>query len=192
VRGDDGLIPIRSYSVCFQLERRIHKIDRWRVPLSYGVPLAAVGWAAGVLLATLVLARLPILGAVLGALHPALRLVILPVAAAAFLSRWRIDGRRPLPAAVAYVRWRATPRHLAGFRAQPQRLELGTVTFAGDGRGARLRDAVIRGPARVVLRYPAALKQRGARLHVTAHQGEPQWRGKEITIQPGQRVVVHG
>ena len=31
--------PIRSYRVCFSLERRIYKIDRWRLPVPWGVPL---------------------------------------------------------------------------------------------------------------------------------------------------------
>ena len=28
-----GPIQIRSFRVCFQLERRLHKIDRWRIPV---------------------------------------------------------------------------------------------------------------------------------------------------------------
>ncbi len=29
---------------CFDLERRLHKIDRWRVPLPYGLPLRSLGY----------------------------------------------------------------------------------------------------------------------------------------------------
>jgi hypothetical protein len=51
---DDGRIRLRSYRLAFALERRIHRIDTFRIPLPYGLPLAALGWAAGA--AVLVLA----------------------------------------------------------------------------------------------------------------------------------------
>jgi hypothetical protein len=192
VHRDDGVIPIRSYRVCFELERRIHKIDRWRVPLSYGVPLAGVGWAFAALAVMLFASALPLLGPVLHLLHPAIRLVIVPIAAAWLLSRWRIDGRPPLAAGLAYLRWRTGPQRLVAFRAAPvpEPVTLGRVTFAADERGARLRPAVVRGPARIVLRYPATLRERGKTLRVTAQDGPPLWRGTEVRLKPGQRLVV--
>lgn len=193
MRREDGVIPIRSYRVCFDLERRIHKVDRWRVPLSYGVPLAGIGWAVAALAVMLVLSALPVLGSLLHLLHPALRLVIVPIGAAWLLSRWRIDGRPPLAAGLAFLRWRAGPRRLVAFRAAPSAAEpvtLGRVTFAADERGARLRPAVVHGPARVVLRYPATLRERGRTLRVTAADGPALWRGTEVRLQAGQRLVV--
>ena len=193
MRGEEGLIPVRSYRVCFQLERRIHKIDRWRVPLSYGVPLAGVGWALTAFAIMLIAAGLPVIGAALNALHPALRLVIVPIAAAWLLSRWRIDGRPPLAAGTAWLRWRTGPRRLVAFRPAPEPtapVVLGQVTFVPDERGARLRPAVVHGPARLVLRYPTRLRERGRTLHITGEDGPPLWRGTEIRLKPGQKVVV--
>jgi hypothetical protein len=76
--SDDGRLTIRSYRLCFRLERRIYKIDRFRFPVSWGIPLRSVAYAAGALLAMLVLQRAPVLGALASGLHPALRYVILP------------------------------------------------------------------------------------------------------------------
>jgi hypothetical protein len=193
VHREDGVIPIRSYRVCFELERRIHKIDRWRVPLSYGVPLAGIGWALAALAAMVMVSALPVFGPVLHLVHPALRLVVVPIGAAWLLSRWRIDGRPPLAAGLAFLRWRSGPRRLVAFRPAPEpegATTLGRVTFAADERGARLRPAVVTGPARIVLRYPATLRERGRTLHVAAQDGPPLWRGTEVRLKPGQRLVV--
>ncbi|HET6449047.1 MAG TPA: TcpE family conjugal transfer membrane protein [Conexibacter sp.] len=190
MRGDG--MTIRSYGVCFRLERRIHKIDSWRVPLSYGVPVSGLAWTVATLLAVLAAGQLPVVGLVLGAVHPALRLVVVPIAVGWFLSRWRVDGRPALAAGLAYARWQLAPRRLVALRPAPASgpWTLGAVTFAGDGRGARLRPAVVRGPARVVLRYPAELRERGAALEVRPTGGPARWRGTEIVLSAGQRVVV--
>jgi len=37
--ADQQTLQIRSFRVVFDLERRLHKIDRWRIPLPYGVPV---------------------------------------------------------------------------------------------------------------------------------------------------------
>jgi hypothetical protein len=161
--------------------------------LSYGVPLAGIGWALAALAVMLVASSLPVLGPILHLLHPALRLVIVPIGVAWLLSRWRIDGRPPLAAGLAFLRWRTGPRRLVAFRATPapQRpVTLGQVTFAADERGARLRPAIVQGPARIVLRYPAKLRERGRTLEVTAQDGPPLWRGTEVRLKAGQRLVV--
>ena len=44
---------IRSYGVVFSLERRLHSIDRFRIPLPYGLPLRSVGYGALILAAVL-------------------------------------------------------------------------------------------------------------------------------------------
>ena len=193
MREDTGTIPIRSYRVCFHMERRIHRIDNWRLPVSYGLPIASLGWAALALLVMVVASGLPVLGDLLHVLHPALRLVVVPIAIAWLLSRWRIDGRPPSAAAVAYLRWRTGPRRLVALRPAPAPtapVTLGAITFAPDERGARLRAGVVQGPARVVLRYPARLRERGRTLHVGPTEGPPLWRGKEVRLAPDQRLVV--
>lgn len=190
--AEDGTVPIRSFRVCFDLERRIHKVDQWRIPLPYGLPLRSLAYFGAVLAAVLVLARLPITGQLLGVLHPAIRLVILPAAAAYFLTRWRVDGRLPHAAGLAWLRMRVEPARVSAFRAAPApgRVELGPITLAPDERGARMRPGVIEGPAQVVIRYRARMRARGRTLTLSDQQGPPLWRGKQVNLREGQRLEV--
>jgi hypothetical protein len=190
--NDDGTIQIRSYRVCFDLERRIHKIDRWRVPLPYGVPVRGLAYFVVVLLAVLAAAQLPITGAVIGALHPAVRLFVLPVGAAAVLTRWSLDGRSAHQVALAAVRMQTEPSRVAAFRpARPGgRAELGELVLAHDERSARLRRARVEGPARVTLRYPISARPRGRTLRVAQAGEDALWRGKQVDLRAGQRMVV--
>lgn len=190
---DDGRITIHSYRVCFALDRRIHKIDRWRIPVPYGVPLRGVGYAAAVLVALLALASVPLLGAAVGALHPALRFVAIPVAAAFVLCRWEIDGRPAHDGLASWLRLLLGPRRLVGARAasraQPP-VAFGSVAVAADESQPRLRRGVVRGPATVLLRYPFESRAGGSELRVSQRPGGPRWRGKQVKLGAGQRLVV--
>lgn len=190
---DDGRIEIRSYRVCFDLERRIHKIDRWRVPLPYGVPFRGIGYAAVLLAAVLMLQGLPVFGQVLGALHPALRYLVLPVGLAAVLTGWRVDGRTAHQTALAWLRYHCGRRSFSSFRPLAQRGQAGEwsdVAVASDERTSRLRRAVVEGPSRVLLRYPVQTAARGNELRVAQTGAEPQWRGTQVDLREGQRLVV--
>lgn len=189
---DEGAMLIRSYRVCFDLERRIHKIDRWRVPLPYGLPVRGIAYFAVVLTAVLLLSRLPVTGYVLGGLHPALRLAVLPVALAAVLTRWSLDGRQAHEVGLAWARFQSEPKRLAAFRAAPSpgAVELGEIALASDERSARLRRGVVEGPARVILRYPVEARPRGRTLHVRQAGEAILWRGKQVDLRGGQRLVV--
>src|SRR3954451_9679817 len=88
-------IPIRSFGVVFDLERRIHKIDRFRVPLPYGLPLRSLGYAILALSIVLVASGVPLIGKPIVGIPAPLRLVGLPVAAAYALTGLHIDGRPP-------------------------------------------------------------------------------------------------
>jgi hypothetical protein len=188
--ADDDRLPIRSYRLCFELERRIHKIDRWRIPVPYGVPLRGLAYGAAALAAVLVAGSLPLVGALLGVLHPAFRFVVLPVAAGYLLCRLRVDGRPAHAAGVAWLRHRLGPARVAGCRAAPALgpMRLGDVPVAPDERGCRYRPALVRGPASLLLRYPAAGRSRGRTLELSQRAGGPMWRGKRLLLSPGQRV----
>jgi hypothetical protein len=181
-------LEVRSFRACFRLERRIFKIDRWRLPVPFGVPLRGIGYAVLSLLTVLILSRLPMLGA----LHPALRLVVLPIGAAYALTRWEVDGRPAHASGRSWVRMRLLPPRIAAFRPAPSpgTVVLGPVTVAPDERAARLRPAIIEGPATVLVRYPFRAEPRGRTLRVRPEAGPPQWRGKEIRLGEGQRVVI--
>jgi hypothetical protein len=185
-------LVIRSYRLCFDLERRIHRIDHWRIPVPYGVPLRGVAYGAVVLAAVLVLLRLPVTGELLGVLHPALRFVILPIAIAFALMRLRVDGRPAHAAALVWLRWRLDPFRVAAFRAaeRPGPRLLGDLAIAADEGSALYRRAVIRGPATVTVRYPARARARARRLELRRAGGGPLWRGRRIRLAEGQRLVV--
>ena len=191
--SDEGRITIRSYRVCFTLERRIHKIDRWRIPVPFGVPLRGLGYAAGAALLMLALERLPGIGLAVGALHPALRFVALPVCIAFVLCRWEIDGRPAHVGLISMARFHLGPRRLIGFRAAPRTenvVRLRDVLVAPDESGSRLRRGTVRGPATVVLRYPFRARTGGGAMHITHQEGAAQWRGKQVSLTPGQRMVL--
>lgn len=185
-------IAIRSFRVCFRFERRIHKIDRWRVPLPFGVPLRGVGYTIALLIAILLLARVPLLGTVLGAMPVPLRFVLLPLGAAYALMQWEPDGRSAHALAGAWLRMRCTPSRLVAFRAaRPEGVtSLANATIVPDESSARLRAAVVRGPATVLLRYPFAATPRRRTLRVAGQEGAPRWRGKQVQLARGQRMVI--
>jgi hypothetical protein len=187
---DEGAIPIRSYRVCFELERRIHKIDRWRIPVPYGVPLRGIGYAAAALACLLVAQRVPLLGELLAALHPALRLVLAPIGLAYALCQLKVDGRPAHVAAVAWLAYQAAPKRIAAFRAVAPlgTVELADIALAPDERSARYRRALITGPASVVLRYPARAQRRGRTVELAQSSRRAMWVGKRVELAPGQRL----
>ena len=186
-------MTIRSFRVVFELERRIHKIDRWRIPVPYGVPLRGVAYAGTALLAVLLFGRLPVARDTLAVLPPPVRFVVVPVALAYLLDQIRVDGRPAHSVAAAWVRLAVSPARLASFRpavAPSSRALFGDVTLVGDERSARYRPARIDGPARVLLRYPATARRRGRRLEIEQASARPMWRAKRIVLQRGQRLVI--
>jgi hypothetical protein len=188
----DGAIQIRSYHKCFRLERRLHKIERWRLPVPYGIPVRSIVYASGLLVAVLVLSELPITGDLLGVLHPWFRFVVIPGGAAWALTRWKVDGRSAPAAGAAWLRWRCSPQRLAAFRHAPDQGEtrLDEVTVAPDEHASRLRSGVVRGPGTVVLRYPVSADARGRTLHVRQDGHEPLWRGTQVELSASQRMVI--
>ena len=193
----DG-IPIRSFRVVFELERRIHKIDRWRIPVPYGVPLRGVAYWAIALLVIVTLGRLPLAGDVVGVLPAPLRYVIVPVGLAYALVRVRIDGRPAHSTLAAWAHFRLSPRRLAGLRPVPRSgtvVRLGELAMVPDEHGARYRSAAIEGPATVVLRYPCRGWTRGragSALHITPMAGPALFVGKRVRLAASQRIVLRG
>jgi hypothetical protein len=191
--ADDGRLPIRSYRVCFSLERRIHRIDRWRLPIPFGVPLRGIGYGAALLLAMLLLGRLPGVGPVFSQIHPALRLVIVPGCGGYLLYRWEIDGRPAHIALASMVRLHLRPRRIMAFRPMPATgsvVHLGDVPVAPDESMARLRRGAVRGPATVLLRYPFKPRAAGSTLRIADEPGEARWRGRQVTLRDDQRMVT--
>src|ERR1700686_2673097 len=110
-------IEIRSYRSVFDLERRIYRVDRVRLNPG-GVPVRGAVYFLTLLLASLLVAALPLVGAIARVLPWYLRHLALPAGAAALLTVLRIDGRPFHVAAWA----------LLAYAVQPSRM-------LGDGRG---------------------------------------------------------
>lgn len=190
--ADDTTMQIRSFRVCFQLERRIHRLERWRIPLPYGLPVRGLLYGAAILVAVLVAGRLPLLSGVLGAVHPIVLYGVLPIAGGYVLTELKLDGRSGHSVAFSWLRMQFAPSRLCAFRALSGATEvrLGAVTVAADGRGPRLRRGVIDGEGPVVLRNPVALRTRGRTLRVRPESAEVHERGRQINLRPGQRIVI--
>lgn len=193
-RRPDTLI-IRSFRVVFDLGlRRLFKVDRFRVPFPYGLPLRGVAYWTVALIALLVLARLPAVGEVVRALPPPVRYLLLPGGLAYLLLQVAPDGRSAHAAALAWLRYRLTPRRIAAWRPVDivgRQVVLADVTFVPDERCARYRPGLVRGPARVLLRYPARAWQTRHVLHLEQTSDVPAFVGSQITLQAEQRLRFH-
>lgn len=148
----DGSLQIPSYRLVFDLERRIHRIDRFRVPLPYGLPLRSLAYALGALVAVLLLQQLAGTRQFLGVLPPPARLALLPLAISYGLTRLKPDGRSAHAAAGCWLRYVLAPRELVAFRAggRDDTVRLPDVVMAPDGNTARRWRGTIIGPATVV------------------------------------------
>lgn len=161
-------VAVRSYrGVVDEVERRIFRLDRWRLPTPHGVPVRGVGYALGCLLVLLLASGLPLVGPLLGLLPDSLRLLALPALGGWAMASLRIDGRPPHRMLFAAARYLASPRTLSGLRrCPPAGAELAPVEaleIAAVGDGPTLRAGRVRGPARLTLRYPARARAEGGR-----------------------------
>ena len=187
--AEEALV-IRSFRSVFELERRIHKIDRYRIPLPYGLPLRSLGFGAGALLVLLVLDGVPVLGGALRELPPPARFVLLPAAAAYVLGRLKLDGRPIHQAIGPLAGFALSAKRVAAFRgARLGQTRLGDVVMAADERSWHYRKGRVDGPAELLLRYPAQARQRGGRMVVRQGSAAAMWRGKRVMVRKGQRVV---
>lgn len=188
----EATVTIRSFRLAFEVERRIHKIDRWRIPLPYGLPLRSLGYAIGALAVVLIASRLPLIGLVLGALPWPVRYLVVPGVAAQLLTQVQVDGRPAHEFLGALLRLRVEGRRtiaLSSSRACAREL-LDAVTVAPDERGVDYRRAAVVGAGTVLLRQAAELQPRGRRLLVSPEADEPGFVAKRVALKPGQRVVI--
>ena len=188
---DGPQLTIRSFRLAFELERRIHKIDRFRLPLPYGLPLRSVAYALAALAVVLVVKALPVAGSLLAFLPWPIVYGVIPVATAQLLTQIQVDGRPAHEAAAAWIRVRFGPRRLVGLTpARARSIErLAPFVIAPDERGVAYRRGVVDGPARVVLRQHATATPRRARLHVASADARPAYRARRVALRRGQRVV---
>ncbi len=182
-------VTIRSYRLAFALERRIFRIERYRLPLPYGLPLRGLAYGALALALVLGAERVAGVGALVSALPWPVRYLVLPAGAAQLLLGMRVDGRPAHQAAVAWAGLRLVRLRRAGHNAC---LRLEDVALAPDERDPVFRAAVVAGPGVVIVRRPARLQARraGRELRVRPERGRPARRGLRVTLKRGQRMRV--
>lgn len=184
----DDRITLRSYRAAFELERRIHRIDRFRIPVPYGIPLVALGYWFASLIAVVVAGRIPLIGGALMAVPWPLRILLLPGVAAHLLCRQTRDGRPSHAALAARAHFVARASVYAARRWFAE-ADVAPFPIVADERGTTYIRAVVDGPAVAVLRCPARGTARGRRLAVTPVDGAPLYRARTLRLRRGQRVV---
>lgn len=186
---------LRSYRLVFDRRWRLFRIQGWRIPLPGGIELRLLAYWLACLALFAVLGRIPLLGAVVSLTPASLRLLALPLASAWLLSCWDVDGRPPHRALLGIVLWRLRPRRLAAFRRVPPEGEhfvpLGELASTPDFNSPKLPRGRLRGPARLLLRYPAeVVARRRWRLRPT---GAPALhRGRTLEVPAGRTIVFEG
>jgi hypothetical protein len=195
---------VRSYRLVFRRRWRIFRIQGWRIPLPGGLELRLLGYWLACLSAAFLAGRLPLLGALVAAAPDSVRLLALPLAAAWGLSRWEVDGRPPHRALIGLLAWRLRPRQLAALRRCPKPgtglAPLGELSLGPDLSSARYPRGRVRGPVRLLLRYPVAVEAASSRLlrrrartwRLRPLDRPPLQSGKTIDVPASATVVFEG
>jgi hypothetical protein len=187
----DNKLTLRSYRLAFEVERRLHRIDRFRIPVPYGIPLAGLAYGTGVTVGMLVVAQLPLVGSLLHVLPWPLRLILLPGLITRALCRTKADGRPAHEALVAYMVFLVAPRRLVGLAPAPATdTDLGVVTIAPDERSANYRSGMVRGPGAVFVRGPGRLEVRGRLARLRPIDGDALSLPQEIALANSMRLEI--
>jgi hypothetical protein len=104
-------MEVRSYRRVFDLERRIYRVDRFRLNPG-GIPLRGIVYLLSIILTALLGGQLPLAGPVVARVPWLLRYLALPGLTAALLTVVRIEGRPFHLAARALLRHRCGRGHL--------------------------------------------------------------------------------
>ncbi len=185
----DRRVLIRSYALVFRMQRKLFKIDRWRLPLPGGLEIRAIVYAIVVLLADLVLSRLVLIGPLTNKLPAPLHWAIFPGLLVFGLIKLEVEGRPPHRVVGSLLGWWVRPKYFIGLRhaARPGiRVPIQTLFLAPDWRSSHYRPAEIHGPTTVVCRYPA-----DAHLKLDRH-GEPKGNVMYLTDPRYDRLALEG
>ena len=185
----DQTVTIRSYRLAFALERRIFRIERYRLPLPYGLPLRGLAYAALAFGRGLVAGRVTGLGARVSAGPWPVRYLVLPAGAAQLLLGVSVDGRPAHQAAGAWISLRLA---LLGQAEHDVCLRLADVALAPDERDPGFRAAGGAGPGGGIVRLPARRRPGGGgrELRGRRERGRPGRRGVRVALKGGQRMRV--
>jgi hypothetical protein len=188
-------VEVRSYrDVVDSVERRIYRVDRWRLPAPQGIPVRALAYGAATLAGLLVASGLPLIGWALAMVPASARYLALPALVGWALSTLAVDGRPPHHVVAAAASFAARRRVASAVRGAPAigsvLTPVASIQVAPAGDEARYRAGRVRGPATIALRCPAKVTSidAGSRLRVTGLRGRPLVRATEIEIPSAARV----
>lgn len=201
--GPSPPLEIRSYRAVFDLERRLYRIDRLRLPPG-GIPMRGAVYCLALVLATTIISTLPLIGLIASMVPWYLRDVAVPIGVAALLALVRLEGRPFHLAVRALVRHRFGPRWWRGLRpASPPgaRWHPDALLMLPDGSHGRWRAFTFTGPGAVMVQgaYECRDHRGGAfaavlrRPHVTVHErphAAAAHRRRVIALSVGARLRV--
>ncbi len=185
----DRRVVIRSYALVFRMQRKLFKVDRWRLPLPGGLEVRSIVYAIVVLLIELIVSRLALIGPVTNKLPTPLHWVILPGVVVFVLVKLEVEGRPPHRVIASLVGWWVGPKYFIGLCpavAPGVRVPIQTLYLTPDWRGSRYRPAEIDGPTTIVCRYPA-----NARIQLDRH-GEPRGEAMYLSDPSYERLALEG
>lgn len=182
---------IRSYQRAFHFELMLYTLGSlrpWRP-----VPARGVFYAAVCVVVMVVVAHLPGIGPVLSGLGPEAVYGVIPLGMAWLLTVAQIEGRRFHVAVRAWARSPLGGRTLiGGYRPMSrvgERWRPRQVLVVNDGRdGAPPTGLRLRGPGRVLLRYPCRARLDGSELTIVQTAEEPCDPGQVLSIAAGVTV----
>jgi len=189
-------VSVRSYrDVVDVVERRIFRIDRWRLPTPHGVSVRALAYAGACFAGIAVASGLPGFRQLLGLLPASVLYLALPALAGSALSTLSIDGRPPHHALVAALRHRLGPRAVAGLRRVPpvgSRLAPVAAIQVAPSDDGRYRAGWVRGPATLTLRYPAEVTVERGRRPATGARDSGLVDARRVRVRPlsGRALLV--
>jgi len=160
--GSHPPLEVRSYRTVFELERRVYRIDRIRLPPG-GVPMRGAIYCIALVLFTALVSTLPFVRVVAGAVPWYLGEVALPLGVGVLLALVRIEGRPFHLAVRSLVRQRLGPRWWRALRpAQSPRSRWypGPLLMLPDGSDGRWRAFVFTGPGAVMVAGGLAIRDR--------------------------------
>ena len=187
---------VRSYRLVFRRRWRIFRIQGWRIPLPGGLELRLLGYWLACLALIALLGRLPLLGAPSPPLPPRCACSPCRSPPPGRSRAGRSTAARPHRALLGLFAWRLRPRALAALRRCPplgsELAPLGELALAPDLAAPSYPRGRLRGPARLLLRYPVAvaLEQRAAAWRAEARPSAPPRRGAGACA-PAARPPLH-
>jgi hypothetical protein len=185
-------VTLRSYRLAFELERRLHRIDRFRIPVPYGIPLRGIAYAVGVLVAILWSRAVPVVGDAESIVPWPVRVMVAPVVAAVALCRLEYDGRPAHEAAAARLMRAIGPSRVVAFEriTGTSSATLDDVLVAPDERGPSYRPGRIAGEGPVVLRLPVRARRRGREIEIQPASDRPMFEAPVVELGAEDRMVV--